>query len=260
MDEIIKGSNDRPGYQFDGWYLDEKGTRRLNPGGILPGVITIFEKWSPVWYPIVYELNEGENHPLNPKLVNVESGPLDLHPASKPGKRFEGWSYNGRKITRLPAGIDHPIYLKAHFRDPWKIQFETGAGSRLQDLSVLDNNLLPELPVPRRLGYVFEGWYLDEACTQPVPVPGKANRDVMLYAKWSPQIHSITYDLNGGLNSRRNPKTYSYFDGDILLQPASRSGYVFKGWQDERGNPVSIIPARSIGAKHLHAVFEKEDH
>lgn len=37
-------SEKREGYQFVGWYIDKECTKRLNPGGVLPHSVTLYDK------------------------------------------------------------------------------------------------------------------------------------------------------------------------------------------------------------------------
>ena len=52
--------------------------------------------------------------------------------------------------------------------------------------------------------------------------------------------HSITYNLDGGVNSSLNPDSFTIED-EIVFQPASKEGYTFVGWFDKNGNPVYKI-------------------
>ena len=81
---------------------------------------------------------------------------------------------------------------------------------------------------------------------------------LVLYASVISQ-YKITYDLNGGLSSRRNPKSYTYFSDTIHLLPATKPGYEFVGWFDERGNELNVIREHSMGNKHLIAQFRKRE-
>ena len=67
------------------------------------------------------------------------------------------------------------------------------------------------------------------------------------------------YDLNGGLSSRRNPKSYTYFSDTIHLLSATKPGYEFVGWFDKRGNELNVIREHSMGNKHLIAQFRKRE-
>ena len=52
---------ERKGYHFAGWYIDKECTKRINPGGILPHTMSLYDKWIPIWYPVVYQKDGGMN-------------------------------------------------------------------------------------------------------------------------------------------------------------------------------------------------------
>ncbi len=51
-----------------------------------------------------------------------------------------------------------------------------------QDVQVLENTGM--MPVPEKEGYAFEGWYFDEACTQPFMAEALAGDIIPLYANY----------------------------------------------------------------------------
>ncbi len=84
---------------------------------------------------------------------------------------------------------------------------------------------------PVKAGYIFEGWYLDEAYeTAITKIEKGSSGDLELYAKWSPETYTIHYVLNGGKNDRANPTAYTCETEDIILKKPSRTGYTFAGW------------------------------
>ncbi len=86
-------------------------------------------------------------------------------------------------------------------------------------------------------GYSFEGWYLDSAYTQEITACPTSNMsDLTIYAKWSREIYSIAYYLNGGsFDSSASPVT-TYTIEDIVTLPSvsdiSRNDYTFIGWYE----------------------------
>ena len=40
---------ERKGYHFAGWYIDKECTKRINPGGILPHTMSLYDKWIPIY-------------------------------------------------------------------------------------------------------------------------------------------------------------------------------------------------------------------
>lgn len=249
---------ERPGYKFVGWYIDPQCTKRINPGGKLPGTITLYDKWIPIIYPIQYECHGGINSRRNPKYVNVETGVIKLYPAHKKGMRFCGWSLDGEMIDFLPSKITRPLTLEAQFRELSVVHFESNGGGKIADQMTDEFGLLEPFRPPMRLGYTFAGWYMDENLTLPYDFEIPINEEFTLYAKWKVTLYEIHYHLDGGISSRQNPKNYSYFDLDIEFLPARKKGYRFLGWFDQRGNPLNGIRHHSLGNKELFAKFEKE--
>ena len=56
------------------------------------------------------------------------------------------------------------------------------------------------LPTPIKPGYQFDGWYKESTYTTPQPSPYEGCTSTNLYAKWTANQHTITYDcsINGG--------------------------------------------------------------
>ena len=121
-------SEKREGYQFVGWYIDKECTKRLNPGGVLPHSVTLYDKWIPIWYPIEYDVDGGVMSRRNPRYTCIESEELLLYPAFKKGVMFVGWQLNGEIITSVPAGIHEPVILTAIYKECPVIHFETCGG------------------------------------------------------------------------------------------------------------------------------------
>lgn len=106
--------------------------------------------------------------------------------------------------------------------------------------------------------YVFGGWYQDVACTIPWNFDkDKVTENLVLHAKWEPEPYEITYELDGGMNSKANPASYTAEDTVKLADPV-KAGYVFLGWYttaDGTGTKVTEIAAGSRGARTLYALW-----
>lgn len=90
---------------------------------------------------------------------------------------------------------------------------------------------------PERVGYKFLGWYTDSALKNKIEGISKSTKgNLFLWAKWekiAPKQYNITYHLNGGTNSAKNPATYVEGVGVASLEAPSRKGYDFDGWYTE---------------------------
>ena len=83
----------------------------------------------------------------------------------------------------------------------------------------------------------------------------KIDRDIVLYARWTPKEYCITYNLDGGINSVDNPTSYNIESEIIELLPAKQTGFVFEGWFIDEGltNGISVIQTGSAGDIQLYA-------
>lgn len=245
---------ERPGYRFEGWYVDPERTKRLNPGGRLPQSVQLYPKWSLEVYPIYYDLEEGVNSSRNPHTLTVESGIIKLYPAYARGKQFAGWYLDGKKVSFIEEGITHPITLKGYFQDPVPIHFETYQGSKAADVLTDENGRIEKWPTPLRPGYQIAGWSMDPMDRQPVELDHTFLKETTLYARWALQPFTITLDADGGLlPSGRQKLEYTIETPSFLLEHPVREGYRFAGWKDDRNNAHRIVRKGSIGDRHLKA-------
>ncbi len=115
---------------------------------------------------------------------------------------------------------------------------------------------LPEAPVKE--GYTFEGWYWDDGEWEK-PFTKETMRDmvtsgyVSVYAKFSMDVYTITYETNGGTHN--NPNTYTV-EQAVALTEAEKPGYNFAGWYLDE-NQVSEITKGQTGNITLRAKWDK---
>ena len=79
---------------------------------------------------------------------------------------------------------------------------------------------------------------------------------VNLYALWTQNLYTITYDLNGGSVATPNPTTYTDLSRDITLANPTREGYGFIGWTGTGLSEPTMtvtIPAGSTGNRSYTA-------
>ncbi|MDP8203322.1 MAG: InlB B-repeat-containing protein, partial [Candidatus Tenebribacter mawsonii] len=90
------------------------------------------------------------------------------------------------------------------------------------------------------IGWTFVGWntmtdgngesYIDsQSFSKMTATDGGSN---ILFAQWTVNTYTITYEMDGGENNVSNPLSYIYDDDDITLQDPSKIGYTFLGWSE----------------------------
>ena len=71
--------------------------------------------------------------------------------------------------------------------------------------------------------------------------------------------YTISYELNGGENSELNPAGFVKSDLPLALQPATKAGYKFAGWELE-GEVVEALPEGTTRNVTLVATWELENY
>jgi uncharacterized repeat protein (TIGR02543 family) len=109
---------------------------------------------------------------------------------------------------------------------------------------------LEDLIVP---GYVFEGWFDGQgsAASRVTTIPAGTARNIKLYAKWTKEVYTITFD-NSSMLLPSSTKQYTV-DQKVTLDKPSVDRYVFLGWTTDSDELVSEIQPGTTGNFTLHS-------
>ncbi len=237
-------------YTFSGWYWNGKKVTSIPAGNI--GDIELVARWTPVSYSLTYQNTKGATN-TNPAAYTVEDM-IILQDIRADGYTFDGWYYNGEKVTAIPAGSYGSKTLTAKWTAiTYSITYqdEKNLGHNGPDTYTVESNTI-QLPTLSAAGYTFDGWY--NGNTKVTSIKAGSIGDLVLTAKWTPITYTITYqDTKDQTNN--NPTSYTIEDGIVLQDlPANgyRLGYIFEGWYsgDEK---VTEIQAGSQGNLVLKA-------
>lgn len=106
----------------------------------------------------------------------------------------------------------------------------------------VEDSLIFEGLTVQRTGYLFEGWYLDEALTQLYSVDGTdaamPSENITLYAKWKAHSFNLKFDANGGTVSETSRLVLCDTAVGTLPTP-QRAGYTFGGWFTADGKQIT---------------------
>jgi len=267
-DTIVLKNAVKTGYSFKGWYSDEAFTNRvktIETGSA--GDLTLYAKWEAKTYTITYELNGGKNSSRNPSEYTIESETITFAKPTRTGYKFLGWyenaDFSGAKITKVETGSIGNLTVYAKWqKETYTITYHLAGGENsAENPSQYDiTTKTITLSSPKRRGYSFQGWYLDENLTEKIEQIVKGSHgNLDLYAKWKVRTYTITYELNGGTNHSLNPDTYKITTPTIELGTPTKTGYAFLGWytkSDFSGDPITRIEKGSVGNKTLYAKWK----
>jgi len=133
-------------------------------------------------------------------------------------------------IGNVPFG-SYGVADKKYEKHNYTVSFDSNDGSTVISRTILSGDQLAEPAAPSKPGYIFEGWYTDDACTIPWDFSEKITKNITLYAKWSPDIsntkYTVSFESNGAIIGEQTVR-----HGKTARMPAEpqRKGYDFAGW------------------------------
>ncbi len=217
----------KPGYSFDGWYLDEKFTNRVYNLTGRTGDFTLYAKWIEGNYTITYELDGGENHPDNPTNYTYYDAFKFQNP-TREGYNFKGWYLDKEwktNIKEIKEGSWGDLTLYARW-DPaqYTVKFDgknKNAVLSATSIKVYFDRVYGDLPTATREGYIFDGWYTEDnvLITKDTVVSIAANHT--LYAKWvlDVKVENPTSNIETGRTLEKGTK--------VMLSTATPGAYIY---------------------------------
>ncbi|MBR6199025.1 MAG: SUMF1/EgtB/PvdO family nonheme iron enzyme, partial [Spirochaetales bacterium] len=205
----------REGYVFGGYWSEQNGSgvQYIDNNGynvmlIDKSVTTLYAKWTPITYTVVYNPNGGSGDPQSQSMIYGESTVLRQNDFTLTGKNFIGWSlstssstvaYNDMDVvSNLTSTAGATVTLYAVWGDNKVVNLDaqgaTTTGTKV--LSVGKDVSVSAVTVPQKTGYVFGGYWTEPngIGTMYINVYGNSVINNMydavysgmtLYAKWS---------------------------------------------------------------------------
>ncbi|MCF7932177.1 MAG: InlB B-repeat-containing protein, partial [Acholeplasmataceae bacterium] len=224
------------GHDFLGWFVDVALTEEFvfDENTTMPSHNTrLYAAWTKSTYTVSYDSNEGslieDQEVLFEDLVEEPQDPTQV------GYTFAGWYEDDTLLIpygfgTMPAN-DFTLYAKWDVNQ-YTITFVSNEGSQIDQLEedYLENIVAPAEPV--REGHEFVDWYEDDTLLIPYGFGTMPANDLTLYAKWTVNTYTITFETSPG--TEIEPLTLDY--GTEIPRPADPSrdpGYYFAGWYED---------------------------
>ena len=224
-----------------------------------------FDKLPDMLYTVEYNANNGSGESMKSVHELGRTSQLLTNTFTKTGYTFVGWStaadgktaiYADQASIRDIAAAGETVTLYAIWvENSYTVQYNgnkpTHASSTLLDIPGATeckyDSTVTLGNAPKLAGYTFGGWYLDPSCNVKVGDAGMVKENanltaecdgtVTLYAKWTANSYTITYDAGGGtLSCGSEVKRFDSQYGE--LPEPKKKNYHFLGWEDENGNTV----------------------
>src|SRR5690554_2410507 len=196
--------------------------------------VTLIAEWSINQYTITFDSNGGSPvTAITQDYATTVSKPTD---PTKVGYTFAGWYSDSNlstayTFTTMPAE-DIILYAKWNIIT-YSINYELDGGftSGNPTAYTVDTNTIT-LTIPTKEGYTFDGWYLEsEFITVKTQIIKGTVGNLTLYAKWTLNSYTLSYDSNGGSPVTAITQDYA----TTIIQPNDpiRQGYTFGGWYSD---------------------------
>lgn len=230
----------RAGYEFVGWFTDPTGGTQITSSTIPTGPTTYYAHWTANTYIAIFDPQGGTLANANDYWKYVTMGqPYGALPTpTRSGYTFGGWYTDpsgGTQVTSqtiVTTPNDHTLYAHWTAVAANVTLYFDAAGGTVSPTSrqVTEGQAYGTLPTPTRSGYTFAGWYTratggDAATAQTVA----GDEDVTIYAHWTGESLTITFNANGGTVSEASRTVVRGSQYKRLPIPV-RDGYNFDGW------------------------------
>lgn len=109
------------------------------------------------------------------------------------------------------------------------VSFDSRGGSTVADKTAEFGTTVSAPEAPTRNHYTFGGWFITtNFIGTPVAFPYTVNEDQTLFAKWTPDNHTVTFNSQGG--SAMAPVTAGYNTTINAPLAPTKDCYTFDGW------------------------------
>lgn len=109
----------------------------------------------------------------------------------------------------------------------YEVTFKANNGSQDTVTKVFNGKTVAKPADPAKAGFVFAGWFTDEALTSAHDFDAPVTGDVTLYAKWA-AVHKVTFVYGTGADDL----VVEVVDGQAVTKPSDPTyeGWNFEGW------------------------------
>ena len=240
----------RAGHTFQGWYTSRDGGARYDFNQTVTGDVTLYAHWSVNSYTLAFDGNGGKASESS-RTVQYGSQYGSLPTATRTGHTFQGWytaRSGGSQVSSSTTMEAANTTVYAHWTvNTYTVSFDSNGGSAVASQSVRYGSKATQPANPTRAGHTFQGWYTARSGGSKYDFGTAVTGDVTLYAHWSVNSYTLTFDGNGGKPSEAS-RTVAYGGQYGSLPTATRTGYAFQGWYTARDGGTKVSPSTTMGA------------
>jgi uncharacterized repeat protein (TIGR02543 family) len=264
----------KTGYSLSGWYSDAGLTTQVS-GPLSPTAdVTLYAKWLGNVYLLTYSYNgaTGGNTTATSQYTSGGTA-ITLPTPTKNGYTFAGWFAESAFTTSVTGAqtltADSTIYAKWTAINYSLTYNSNGATSGAVPTDATNYNIGNSAVVAgntgslARTGYSFAGWTLAADGSGTVYQSGQTltwgSASQTLYAKWTANTYTISYNTNGATGAQTNSSD-SYTTGSTAVTLSAvgtmaKTGYTFAGWSTSAAGSVIVGTFTTSANVTLYAIW-----
>lgn len=265
------------GYMFGGWY-DEDGKLGVPEGRLITAETvvstdsiidvddsgvesakTLYAWYEPIQVTVTFTPAPGTLQGQDTMVMTYDKpfGHAGTFPApTRSGYTFQAWHFESAAGPKLEESdvckllADTTVYA-SYTPNIYVVDLDVAGGESLDLPRILVTRDAPygELPIPKRTGYTFLGWFnaAGDQITSSTIVELTAPE--VLTARWEADQYTITFDPNGGdALPEADPTRIVTYDAPFGALPVpTRSGsYTFSGWFTTKDGSIHITAESQV--------------
>ena len=265
----------RSGHTFNGWYTSATGGSKVSETTKMGSYnTTIYAHWAAnagtgggettTKYTLTYNANGGSVYPTSKQLAAGEKyGTLPT--PTRSGYTFTGWytsTYGSTKVSENTTMGSSNTTIYAHWTSSgsggtttkYTLTYNANGGSVYPTSKQLAaGEKYGTLPIPKREGYTFDGWYTSPYSYFATKVSADTvmgSFNVTIYAHWTENVKTYTVKYNGNGNTGGSTASSTHTVGvakNLTANGFTRTGYAFAGWNTSaNGNGTSYADKESV--------------
>jgi uncharacterized repeat protein (TIGR02543 family) len=246
------------GYHFTNWTGDYTGTQNpLTISNVVSNKM-VTANFAINSYTVTFDLvGKGARTGEGELIQTVNHGSAAIAPTvvASPGWTFTGWD-------KVFDNISSELTVNAQYSAAtYTVTYDAEGGAVSPPNKIVTYNAAyGTLDIPTRNGYTFAGWWTGDngtgtQVTQMTTVSNTANHTI--YAKWTANTYTVTYDAQGGTVSPAN-KSVTFGAAYGALASPARNGYAFAGWWTGlNGSGSKLSSATIVSNAANHSIYAK---
>ena len=251
----------RTGYTFAGWYTAASGGSQVTSSTTVSTASnhTLYARWTANKYTVTYDKNGGSGDNFT-RSIAYDSPYGKAGDPTRTGYEFHGWytskTYQTQVVetTLMKTAANHTLYAKWTPKT-YTVTFMDG-GTRISSKTVTYDSTYGTLPSRSMTGHTFNGWYTAASggsrIIESANVTITANQT--LYAQWSVNKYTVTYDKNGGSGSNFT-RSIAYGSNYGKVDNPTKTGYNFAGWFTAKSGGSEVTETTKMTSTSNHTLY-----